>query len=72
MIRPRRTASHDTLANSPVFWIGLLAGVGVVSVLPTVIAVFRCVGTSRCGVLELSLDCLASRACRCLHDAEEK
>lgn len=41
VIRPRRTASHDTLANSSVFWIGLLAGVGVVSVLPTVIAVFR-------------------------------
>ena len=30
-----------TLANSPVFWIGLLAGLGVLCVLPTVIAVFR-------------------------------
>ena len=30
-----------TLANSPVFWIGLLAGLGVLYVLPTVIAVFR-------------------------------
>ena len=29
------------LANSPVFWIGLLAGLGVLSVLPAVIAVFR-------------------------------
>ena len=29
------------LANSPVFWIGLLAGLGVLYVLPTVIAVFR-------------------------------
>jgi uncharacterized membrane protein YesL len=29
------------LANSPVFWIGLLAGLGVSSVLPAVIAVFR-------------------------------
>ena len=33
-----------TLANSPVFWIGLLAGLGVLYVLPTVIAVFRRVG----------------------------
>ena len=32
------------LANSPVSWIGLLAGLGVWSVLPTVIAVFRRVG----------------------------
>jgi hypothetical protein len=30
-----------TLANSPVFWIGLLAGLGGLYVLPTVIAVFR-------------------------------
>jgi hypothetical protein len=30
-----------TLVNSPVFWIGLLAGLGVLRVLPTVIAVFR-------------------------------
>jgi hypothetical protein len=30
-----------TLANRPVFWIGLLAGPGVLYVLPTVIAVFR-------------------------------
>jgi hypothetical protein len=29
------------LANSPVFWIGLLAGLGVLYVLPAVIAVFR-------------------------------
>jgi uncharacterized membrane protein YesL len=29
------------LADSPVFWIGLLAGLGVLSVLPAVIAVFR-------------------------------
>ena len=29
------------LANSPVFWIGLLAGLGALYVLPTVIAVFR-------------------------------
>ena len=34
-----------TLANSPAFWIGLLlAGLGVLSVLPTVIAVFRRAG----------------------------
>ena len=30
-----------TLANSPVFWIGLLAGLGGLYVLPTMIAVFR-------------------------------
>jgi hypothetical protein len=30
-----------TLANSPVFWIGLLAGPRVLCVLPAVIAVFR-------------------------------
>ncbi len=30
-----------THANSPVLWIGLLAGLGVVYALPTVIAVFR-------------------------------
>ncbi len=30
-----------TLVNSPVFWIGLLAGLGGLRVLPTVIAVFR-------------------------------
>ena len=29
------------LVDSPVFWIGLLAGLGVLSVLPAVIAVFR-------------------------------
>jgi hypothetical protein len=30
-----------TLVNSPVFWMGLLAGLGGLCVLPTVIAVFR-------------------------------
>ena len=30
-----------TLVNRPVFWIGLLAGLGVLCVLPTVISVFR-------------------------------
>ena len=29
------------LANSPVFWIGLLAGLGALYVLPTMIAVIR-------------------------------
>ena len=29
------------LVNRPVFWIGLLSGLGVLCVLPTVIAVFR-------------------------------
>lgn len=29
------------LANSPVFWIGLLSGLGGLYVLPAVIAVFR-------------------------------
>jgi hypothetical protein len=60
-----------TLANSPVFWIGLLAGLGGLYVLPTVIAVFRRVENIGVGggVLELSADCLASRACRGLHDA---
>ena len=57
-----------THANSPVLWIGLLAGLGVVYALPTVIAVFRRVENIAAGV-ELSPDCLASRACRGLHDA---
>ena len=59
-----------TLANSPVFWIGLLAGLGVLYVLPTVIAVFRRVENIGVVVfLTLSADCLASRACHGLHDA---
>jgi hypothetical protein len=44
-----------TLANSPVFWIGLLAGLGVLCVLPTVIAVFRHV---ECIGLVVFLNCL--------------
>jgi hypothetical protein len=59
-----------TLANSPVFGIGLLAGLRVLSALPTVAAVFRVVeNIGSDGVLELSAGCLASRACRRLHDA---
>ena len=30
-----------TLANSPVFWIGLLVGLGALYILPTLIAVIR-------------------------------
>lgn len=42
MLRPARTARRDhTLVNSQVFWIGLLAGLGVLCVLPTVIVMFR-------------------------------
>jgi hypothetical protein len=41
-----------TLANGPVFWIGLLAGLGGLYVLPTVIAVFRRV--ENIGVVVLS------------------
>lgn len=41
VIRPVRTDHHDHAREQPVFWIGLLAGLVVLSVLPTVIAVFR-------------------------------
>jgi hypothetical protein len=40
------------LANSPVFWIGLLAGLGVLSVLPAVIAVSGAWRTARWWCLE--------------------
>ena len=43
------------LANSPEFWIGLLAGLGGLYVLPTVIAVFR--GVENIGVV-VFLNCL--------------
>lgn len=70
MIRPVRTARRDHAREHPVFWIGLLAGLGGLYVLPIVIAVSRRVeDIGMGGVLELSADCLASRACRGLHDA---
>lgn len=46
-----------TLANSPVFWVGLLAGLGGLYVLPTVIAVFKRV--ENIGVVVVFLNCLS-------------
>ncbi len=54
------------LANSPVFWIGLLVGLATLYVLPTMIAVIR---QAENIALVVFLNCLASRAHRGLHDA---
>jgi hypothetical protein len=58
-----------TLASSPVFWIGLLAGLGVCTSAHRDRRV-QVRGEHRGGgVLELSADFLANRSCRSLHDA---